>query len=111
MSAEYKFLKKPNNKSQPNISRSQPTFAMANLVLLLVAFCGAASFAEEGVCEAPPVGSTFATDPPAPRSLPVLQTQEVLDGERGAGTWELIHGEGVKKMATELSDQAVQPHR
>ena len=48
---------------------------------------------------------------PVMRSLPVLQTQEVLDGERGAGAWELIHGEGVKKMATELSDQAVQPHR
>jgi NAD(P)-dependent dehydrogenase (short-subunit alcohol dehydrogenase family) len=46
---------------------------------------------------------------PVMRSLPVLQTKEVLVAERGPDAWELVHGEETKKMAVGLSDLAVKP--
>lgn len=47
---------------------------------------------------------------PVMRSLPVLQTKEVLLAERGPDAWEIIHGEEAKQMALELSDLAVKPY-
>ena len=47
---------------------------------------------------------------PVMRSLPVLQTKDVLLAERGPEAWELVHGEEAKKMALELSDLAVRPY-
>jgi hypothetical protein len=47
---------------------------------------------------------------PVLRSLPVVQTREVLLAERGPEAWDLMHGEMAKKMALELGDRAVQPY-
>ena len=47
---------------------------------------------------------------PVLRSLPALQTREVLLAERGPEAWDLMHGKAAKKMALELADRAVQPY-